>query len=93
MKNIWCYPVFDIFSLFDVLHQLELKLKSQVCVVNLCLQNTENIKILCVGYAVKILDLLLDNFSAAAHCGLFFISHYSSSWRQWSLWYDSFYAI
>ncbi|XP_048504309.1 DNA repair protein RAD51 homolog 4 isoform X2 [Beta vulgaris subsp. vulgaris] len=86
MKNIWCYPVFDIFSLFDVLHQLELKLKSQVCVVNLCLQNTENIKILCVGYAVKILDLLLDIFSAAAHCGLFFISHYSSSWRQWSLW-------
>ncbi|KAL2906895.1 DNA repair protein RAD51-like protein 4 [Bienertia sinuspersici] len=35
MENIWCYPVFDIFSLFDVLHQLELKLKSQMCSVRL----------------------------------------------------------
>lgn len=35
MKNIWCYPVFDIFSLFDVLHQLELKLKHQECSVRL----------------------------------------------------------
>nr|QJQ81677.1 DNA repair protein RAD51-like protein 4 [Dianthus caryophyllus] len=30
MKNISCHPVFDIFSLFDVLHQLELKLKQQM---------------------------------------------------------------
>ncbi|KAH9620921.1 hypothetical protein KSS87_011027 [Heliosperma pusillum] len=30
MKNISCYPAFDIFSLFDVLQQLESKLKHQV---------------------------------------------------------------
>ncbi|XP_021773426.1 DNA repair protein RAD51 homolog 4-like isoform X3 [Chenopodium quinoa] len=35
MKNIWCYPVFDIFSLFNVLHQLELKLKNEMCSVRL----------------------------------------------------------
>ncbi|KNA12391.1 hypothetical protein SOVF_126360 [Spinacia oleracea] len=35
MKNILCYPVFDIFSLFDVLHQLELKLKNQMFSVRL----------------------------------------------------------
>ena len=32
MKNILCHSVFDIFTMFDVLHQLELDLKSQVCI-------------------------------------------------------------
>ncbi|GMN24365.1 hypothetical protein TIFTF001_000532 [Ficus carica] len=30
MKNILCHSVFDIFTMFDVLHQLELNLKSQL---------------------------------------------------------------
>lgn len=30
MKNIRCCPIFDIFSLLDVLHQLELTLKNQM---------------------------------------------------------------
>ncbi|XP_050204483.1 DNA repair protein RAD51 homolog 4 isoform X2 [Mercurialis annua] len=29
MSNILCCPVFDIFSMFDVLHQIEISLKSQ----------------------------------------------------------------
>lgn len=34
MSNIFCYPVFDIFMLLDVLHQLEFKLRSQVQIKN-----------------------------------------------------------
>lgn len=30
MNNILCHSVFDIFTMFDVLHQLELNLRSQV---------------------------------------------------------------
>lgn len=30
MAKIFCYPVFDIFAMFDLLHQLELDLRSQV---------------------------------------------------------------
>ncbi|XP_057533998.1 DNA repair protein RAD51 homolog 4 isoform X1 [Amaranthus tricolor] len=35
MMKILCYSAFDIFSLFDVLHQLEMKLKNQICSVRL----------------------------------------------------------